>query len=142
GTEVDCFVRHAWRDKQKVSGLADEFVLERVTPAREHCAIQDIDARLVADMDVRFGPRARRDDHEVHGKTCRTHRGARYANEVGQALPGHDFAIRPEALYFAVGVVHGFSNVGERFRWHRTLGVSLTLVTCPACRGGSSRWKG
>jgi hypothetical protein len=134
GTQVDCFVWHARWNKEKVSSLADYLVFKCVAPPSEDLAFQDIDASLVPEVYVWLGLGAWWNDNEVHRQTCSSHSGARDANEVGQTLPRHYFAVWSEALYFAGGVVHGISNVSEWLLWRLTFemrGKHRLAGVCP-----------
>jgi len=73
GAEVNGFVWNAWRNKQKISCVADHLVLEGASPARKNGAFQHINARFVPNVYMWFGLRAWWNDNEVHGKTTGTH---------------------------------------------------------------------
>src|SRR5689334_10655004 len=60
GTKVDCLVRYAGGNEQKVSSLTDGLVLEIDTPTRQDGSFEHVDACLIAEMDVGFCSRPRR----------------------------------------------------------------------------------
>jgi hypothetical protein len=71
-------------------------------------------------VDVWLGLRTWRDNNEMHGHACGANRRAGDSDEVRQPLPCHDFAIWPQALNFAVRIIHGISNISERLVWRLT----------------------
>ena len=108
--QVDRFVRHAGRDEQELTGLADHFMLERRAPAGQDGPLQHVDARFVPQVDVRIGASAWRDDHEVHREAACANRLSGDTYEVREPLEREHFAIRPHGLDLELEIVHGFDS--------------------------------
>ena len=112
-TQVDCFVRNTGRHEQKLTGLTDHFMLERRPPAGQDGPLQHVDACVVAQVDVRLGASAWRDDHKVHREATCTHRLPGDAYEVRKPLPREHFAIRPHGLDLELGIDHRHDSAAD-----------------------------
>ena len=122
--QVDCLMRDARRHKQKVARLADDFVFELNAPACANHSLENVDACLVADVEMRGCPCSGRNDDQVHRQARGAHGLARDAYEVRQPLLGHDLSVRTKRLYLGGCIVHGV----DLFTWRlkRRLGPQRT----------------
>jgi len=97
-TEINCFVRDTRRDEKEIPCPANQFMLKRRTPTRTNGSLQDVNTGFIAVVDMWFGPTAWRDDDQVHGQSRGLNGLSRDANKIGQTLPSHDLAVRPDIL--------------------------------------------